>query len=347
VNPAWYAIALLVAGMLIETVRAWLLRAVGRRAGSAALEASATNRSADVLSSLGVLLGLIGVRLGYTWTDSVAALLVAGVIARAAIILLRRSGDILIDRSPEEVERQLAGAIRRVGGVRDVKMVRVRHSGSHLLGDVRLSARRTLSVEGAEALRQDVREAVARDLPNLSLTLEVESDVRAADLVERVHAAAARDGTVRDLHNVTVELEGDGSLHLTMHAKLPGHISLREATAISSGLEAALRRELPEASRIDIHLEPLEPDVVRGQDVTARRADVAGRVREVVEGHQEVVRLRDVELSARDGAIYAHVVAEMAPGTSLETAHAVETQLEEMLRAGVPDLEDVVARVTA
>jgi len=132
-----------------------------------------------------------------------------------------------------------------------------------------------------------------------------------------------------------------------MHAKLPGHISLREATAISSGLEAALRRELPEASRIDIHLEPLEPDVVRGQDVTARRADVAGRVREVVEGHQEVVRLRDVELSARDGAIYAHVVAEMAPGTSLETAHAVETQLEEMLRAGVPDLEDVVARVTA
>jgi len=37
----------------------------------------------------------------------------------------------------------------------------------------------------------------------------------------------------------------------------------------------------------------------------------------------------------------------MAPGTSLETAHAVETQLEEMLRAGVPDLEDVVARVTA
>ena len=28
VNPAWYAIALLVAGMLIETVRAWLLRAV-------------------------------------------------------------------------------------------------------------------------------------------------------------------------------------------------------------------------------------------------------------------------------------------------------------------------------
>jgi divalent metal cation (Fe/Co/Zn/Cd) transporter len=37
----------------------------------------------------------------------------------------------------------------------------------------------------------------------------------------------------------------------------------------------------------------------------------------------------------------------MAPGTSLETAHAVETQLEAQLRAEVPELEDVVARVTA
>ncbi|MDQ6811517.1 MAG: cation-efflux pump, partial [Actinomycetota bacterium] len=347
VNAAWYAIALLVAGMVIEAGRAYVLRAVGRQAGSAALEADAANRGADVLSSLGVLAGLIGVRLGYSWADAVAALLVAAVIGRAAGMLVWRAGDILIDRSPQEVEEQLVKSLRRVPGVRDVKMVRVRHSGSQLLGDVRLSARRTLSVEGAEALREAVREAVAGDLPNLTLTLEVESDVRAADLVERVHAAAARYGLVSDLHNVTVEREGDGTLHLTMHAKMPGQISLREATKISSGLEAALREEFPEASRIDIHLEPLEPNLVRGEDVTAARRDLAERVREICEGHPDVVRCRDVELSARNGAIYAHVVAEMAPSAPLESAHAVETRLEELVRAGVPELEDVVARVTA
>jgi cation diffusion facilitator family transporter len=347
VDAAWYAIALLLAGMVIEAGRAYVLRAVGRRAGSAALEADAANRSADVLSSLGVLAGLIGVRLGYPWADAVAALLVAGVIGRAAAMLVWRAGDILIDRSPEAVEEQLTKTIRGVSGVRDVKMVRVRNSGSSLLGDVRLSARRTLSVEGAEALREGVREAVARDLPNLALTVEVESDVRSTDLVERVHAAAARYGLVSDLHNVTVEREADGTLHLTMHAKMPGQISLREATGISAGLEAALREEFPEASRIDIHLEPLEPNLIRGEDVTAARRDLAQRVREICEGLPEVLRCRDVELSARNGAIYAHVVAEMAPSATLESAHAVETRLEEMVRAGVPDLEDVVARVTA
>ena len=347
VDAAWYAIALLVAGVAMESFRALVLTAVGRRAGSVALQASATNRGADVLSTLGVLGGLIGVRLGYVWMDAVAALLVSLLIGRSAIRLIRQSGDILIDRSPQEVEDQLIRTIRGVPGVRDVKMVRVRNSGSHLLGDVRLSTRRTLSVEGAEALREGVREVVARDLPNLDLTLEVDSDVRAADLVERVHAAAARYGLVRDLHNVTVEREGDGTLHLTMHAKMPGQITLREASEISAGLESALHEELPDAARIDIHLEPLEPNLVRGEDVTASRSELAQRVREICEGDPDVVRCRDVELSARNGSIYAHVVAEMSPGATLESAHAVETRLEEQVRAGAPELEDVVARVTA
>ena len=39
-----------------------------------------------------------------------------------------------------------------------------------------------------------------------------------------------RNGGVRDLHNVTVEREADGSLHLTMHAKLPGDMTLAKAS---------------------------------------------------------------------------------------------------------------------
>src|SRR6266851_7652201 len=128
VDAAWYAMALLVVALLVEAGRAMVLRRVGRLAGSAALEADAANRGADVLSSLGVLAGLIGVRLGYPWTDAVAALVVAGLVGRAAIILVRQAGDILIDRSPEAVEDQLTDTIRAVDGVRDVKMVRVRRS---------------------------------------------------------------------------------------------------------------------------------------------------------------------------------------------------------------------------
>jgi divalent metal cation (Fe/Co/Zn/Cd) transporter len=284
--------------------------------------------------------------MGFVWADSVAALLVAAIVARAALMLIWRSGDILIDRAPTGVESKLREAIGRVNGVREVRSVRVRRSGPQLLGDVSIATRRMLPVEAAGAMIDEVKRVARQTVPAVELNVLVEGQTRSSDLVERIHAAAARNGGVRDLHNVTVERENDGSLHLTMHAKLRGDISLATATEASAELERTLREELPDASRIDIHLEPLEPTVVRGEDVTAERAMLADRIRRVVESHPEVLRCVDVELSDRHGHIYAHVVAALAGDVTLEHAHQVETELEAQIRQAVPEVREVVARAT-
>jgi cation diffusion facilitator family transporter len=347
VNPAGYAFVLLIATILIETGRATVLRQVGRLAASEAILADATNRLADVLSTFGVLAGLLGVRMGLRWADSVAALIVAAIIARAAGQLAWRSGDILIDRAPAGAEKQLREAIKNVSGVREVRSVRVRRSGPNLIGDAGIATARMLSVEAASALASDVKRKAREVLPTLDLAVVVEGQMKQGDLVERIHAAAARNGGVRDLHNVTVEREADGSLHLTMHAKMPGDMTLAKASGASAGLERALRAELPEATRIDIHLEPMEPHVVIGKDVTARRAQLASRMREIVASHPEVLRAVDVELSDRHHRIHAHVVAEISGNVSLEHAHQIETELEEQIRRALPEVHEVVARATA
>jgi cation diffusion facilitator family transporter len=347
VNPAGYAFALLIGTLVIEAGRAGVLRGVGRAADSEALRADATNRLADVLATLAVLVGLVGVTIGLPWADSVAALVVAVIIARAAINVAWRSGDILMDRAPAGAARQLRAAIQGVDGVREVRSVRVRRSGPNLIGDASIATARMLSLEAAGALVDEVKRVAKTALPSLDLTVAVEGQTRPSDLVERVHAAAARNGGVRDLHNVTVERENDGSLHLTMHAKLPGDMTLAAASRASADLERTLRTELSDARRIDIHLEPMEPHVVRGEDVTSRRTQLAARMRKVVESHPEVRRCVDVELSDRHNRIYAHVVAELDGDVSLEHAHQVESELEEQIRRALPEVSEVVARAIA
>ena len=346
VDATDYAVALMVGSMAIEIGRAVVLRRVGKAAGSMAMQTDAQDRIADVLASLAVLAGLIGTRFGFARADAIAALLVAALIARISVNIAWRAGDILMDRAPAGVDEELRRAIGGVEGVREVRAVRVRRSGVHLLADARVSTQRTLSVERAQALTDDVRRAVDGAVPNVDLTLVVEGQEEAANLVERVHAAAGRMGRFKDLHNVTVEKEANGSLHLTMHAKLPGATTLAEASRSSGQLEDELRAEFPEVSRVDVHLEPLEPDLVSGADVTAGQAELAARMRLLVESHPLVTRCRDVELSSRDGRITAHVVAEMSGRLSLEEAHEVETQLEEKLRLAFPELHEIVARAT-
>jgi cation diffusion facilitator family transporter len=346
VNPAGYAFALLIGSLLIETGRAIVLKRVGLLASSDAMLADATDRVADVLANLGVLAGLIGVRLGVPGADALAAILVAVIIVRAAWRLAWRSGDILIDRAAAGAERQLRELIQGVDGVREVRSVRVRRSGPNLIGDARIATSRMLPVEAAGTLVNDVKSKARTALPSLDLAVSVEGQEQRGDLVERIHAAAARDGGVRDLHNVTVEREADGSLHLSMHAKLDGDLTLANASRTSSALERALRAELPEATRIDIHLEPME-HVVSGEDVTERRAQLVARMREIVASHPEVRRLVDVELSERHQRLHAHVVAEVAGDISLEHAHQIETDLEERIRRALPEVHEVVARATA
>ena len=347
VSAVDYALVLIVAAMLVEGIRAIVLRWAGKAAGSDALTADAQNRVADVFSSIGVLAGLVGVRFGYPWADSVAALLVAGLIAVTAVQILRHAGDELMDRAPTGAEAELRAAIAAVKGIREVRAVRVRRSGGRLLGDARVATRRTLSVEGAQELTKQVQDAVARRQPDVDLVLVVEGQLEQANLVERVHAAANRLGAFRDIHNVTIEQERDGSLHLTLHAKLPPQMQLEEAEELSSELEAELREELPEASRVDIHLEPLEPDVVAGRDVTSSQIELSDRIQRIVAEDQRVVRCRDVELSSRHGRIIAHVVVEMAPEVPIEEAHLVEDELERKILLAEPELQEVVTRATA
>jgi len=194
VNPAGYAFALLIGTLVVEAGRAGILRGVGRAADSEALRADATNRLADVLATVAVLIGLVGVTIGLAWADSVAALVVAGIIARAAINIAWRSGDILMDRAPAGAARQLRAAIQGVDGVREVRSVRIRRSGPNLIGDASIATARMLSLEAAGTLVDEVKRVAEEALPSLDLTVAVEGQTRPSDLVERVHAAAARNG---------------------------------------------------------------------------------------------------------------------------------------------------------
>lgn len=346
INPAPYAFALLIGTIVIESGRGLVMRRIGRAISSDAMMADSTDRLADVLANIGVLVGLLGVRMGLIWADAAAALLVALVIVRAAGVLAWRSGDILIDRAPAGAEDVLRKAILSVEGVREVRLVRVRRSGPNLIGDARIATGRMLSVEAASALVREIKDQARAVLPRLDLAVAVEGQEQRGDLVEQIHAAAARNGGVRDLHNVTVEREANGSLHISMHVKLPGDQTLSQASKTRRALDQAIRADLPDVTRIDIHLEPMEPMVVPGQDITARRTQLADTMRAVVASHPEVQRSLDVELSSRDGRIFAHVLAQVAGDVSLEHAHRIESELEEMIRRATPEVHEVVATVT-
>jgi cation diffusion facilitator family transporter len=111
VDVHWYAFAVLLVVIAIDSSRSIASRRGAHRHDSAALGANALHFTLDLIGSVAVLIGLLLVRAGYQDADSIAALLVAGLALFSAGRLMRRSVHALMDRISPEDDLRYASAL--------------------------------------------------------------------------------------------------------------------------------------------------------------------------------------------------------------------------------------------
>ena len=139
------------------------LMQVGIKTDSIALKADAMHLQTDVLASLGVMAGLVGIYLtGWQWLDPVAALLVAGLIIHAAWELLHESFAPLLDASlPIDEENQIIEKIENHNGSYiDFHDLRTRKSGSERHIDFHLTICKYHTIEHAHNLADKIEEDI-------------------------------------------------------------------------------------------------------------------------------------------------------------------------------------------
>lgn len=148
---------------------------VGREIGSAALVADGYHARVDGLTSLAVLLGAIGVWLGYPWADPAVGLLITAVILKIVwdsgqSVLVR-----LLDGVDPEVMDEIRHAVGHIDGVHGVTEVRVRWLGHRLHAEVNVAVDPALSVTQGHAIAMTVQHDLLHHLRYLaSATVHVD-----------------------------------------------------------------------------------------------------------------------------------------------------------------------------
>jgi cation diffusion facilitator family transporter len=142
----WWLYAVVIGSILIDYNRYRALKRTAVKTGSAALAADAVHFAADMWSSLAVLLGLILVWFGFTYADSVAALVVTGFVTHAAWELGKQTLNNLLDAAPAGAVAQITDVVDTVDGVLSIRQLRVRPAGPTLFVDLIVDVPRTLPV---------------------------------------------------------------------------------------------------------------------------------------------------------------------------------------------------------
>ena len=177
-------LGLVINGLATAINGAWcfLLFRVGRRRRSPALVADAHHLWTDVVTSLGVLVGVALVAVtGWLVLDSIIAGLVALHILWWGWVLMMRSFGGLMD---EAVSKELLEKIRQAisteaEGALEAHDLRTRHAGRVTFIEFHLVVPGTMSVADSHTICDRVEQALKSDIPDAIITIHVEPEHKA------------------------------------------------------------------------------------------------------------------------------------------------------------------------
>lgn len=151
-----------------EIVAVFRIR-VGKEIGSAALVAEGYHARTDALTSLAVLIGAVGVWLGFPMADPLAGLVITVVIFQVAWASAKSVFTRLLDGiDPEVIGEVIHAAKYHVPEVLEVTEVRVRWLGHRLVAEVNVAVSSTFSVEKGHEIAKEVQHQLLHHLPYLS-----------------------------------------------------------------------------------------------------------------------------------------------------------------------------------
>ena len=153
-----YGIAIMGVSIIVNFLVSRKLFSVAKITQSHALEADALHLQADVLTSIGVLVGLVAIKItGLYWLDPAIAIAVALIIFKAGYEMTKKSMRELADIAlPDEEVNLIQEIIGEHPLVKDYHRLRTRRSGSIRIVDVHIRLEPDLHLEQTHTVCDEI-----------------------------------------------------------------------------------------------------------------------------------------------------------------------------------------------
>jgi cation diffusion facilitator family transporter len=164
---AWVMLAGAVGFAGNELVAVYRIR-IGRRIGSAALVADGLHARTDGFTSLAVVIGAVGVALGWQLADPIVGLVITlailVVVKNAARDIYRR----LMDAVDPTLVEQVKSILASVDGIDAIEAVRIRWVGHELHAEAEVTSDGNLTLAEAHGVAEHARHHLVHQVPRLA-----------------------------------------------------------------------------------------------------------------------------------------------------------------------------------
>lgn len=137
---------------------------IGKKLNSYILVSDSLHTKSDIFVSIGVLLTLVGVRLGLpAIIDPIASLVVAGFILHASYEIFKSTIDVLVDKAIVD-EEAIKHILKSFNEIKDVHNIRSRGSENDVHIDMHIMVEPNITVEKSHKLNHDIEESIRKNI---------------------------------------------------------------------------------------------------------------------------------------------------------------------------------------
>ena len=189
-----YGIYIMFISIVVNIIVSRRLIAVAKKTDSQALEADGLHLQADVWTSVGVLLGLVGMKVfGFLWLDPVIAIIVALIIFRAGYKMVVHSARELTDSSLSQEDEAIIGEIiLSHKGLKGYHHLRTRKSGSDRLLDVHVTFDKDMHLEEVHNICDDIECKIRNRFGGFDITIHPEPVDENGSVIKKNYVEAVR-----------------------------------------------------------------------------------------------------------------------------------------------------------
>jgi len=145
----------------------------GAQINSPSITAKAWETRSDVLSSIAVLIGILGAKMGFHFMDPLAAIIVGVIILRVCVEQVKGAITNLMDGASEEgMDDEVREALGHVANVSSIREINSREMGQELELEIRLGVPKDITVSQGETIKHETKQAI-REIIDRKLRIKV------------------------------------------------------------------------------------------------------------------------------------------------------------------------------
>jgi cation diffusion facilitator family transporter len=154
--------------VVIKIFMFFYVRRLGQETHNPIVDALAYDHRNDIFSASAASVGIFLGQIGLPWGDPLAGALVALLILRTGIYILRESSVELMDAVPSrELAQQISTLIKKVDGVQQLEELQAHRFGPHLVINLTIGIDGSLSVRQGDCIATEVEALIYESIPSV------------------------------------------------------------------------------------------------------------------------------------------------------------------------------------